>query len=741
MECGVETKICKQIAQLVDGYHSTVSRQLELLASKQEAMLLRMQSILDHEQDTERMPAWDVAHLAPNVNPPSNPTTQSTRADSPILRGESYSSSELLSADFLRQASPDGADLLKDLHSESQRAKGPEQDPGAEMQIVNSNETSGQENQRDSSRLRMRYLKPSCTEAELNRSFHADDEQSLDTNRWQNSARNFQPKRPSIHQSVRSVRLWSFGKLVGDIREQGFLTLFRSAVRVIVGSPYFDVCSGIIILGNAVVMGLETDLVAKTGRAADIYISLGLAFNLWYVFELMLRFIASGWDLFFGKDWRWGWFDLVLLLTSLLDMIAESAQLSSLAAGRTVRTMRLFRVARVLRVVRMLRYVREFRKIVFSLATSLQTLFWSMMLMVFVMFCFGVFFTQCASDYLRLKPNMHQDEADLKESFGSLLRSMYSLYLAITAGRGWGELSSLLEGVDPIVMAIFIVYVSVCIFGLMNVVTAVFVESAMASSQHYKDLLVQEKMLMDQTRVRHMKEIFRAIDIDASGSVSLEEMQAFVQNPELDLQSYFEALDINATDTQTLFKMLDHDQSGEVDIDEFCDGCMRLRGMARSFDLHTMRYEEQRHQKRMIKFMQHVMRNLRKLGDRSHGVAEDLEDMHKRMEQVERGVGRLLGLCERLGPMPPMVAPPSARPGGAALSEVVPPSKPLASAATRGIGAGPVDPGGGESQRWVEVGRCFNKPPRPLPPPPGSGATSEDSSDEVEKRSEWPPNW
>merc|ERR1712232_146910 len=42
------------------------------------------------------------------------------------------------------------------------------------------------------------------------------------------------------------------------------------------------------------------------------------------------------------------------------------------------------------------------------------------------------------------------------------------------------------------------------------------------------------------------------------------------------------------TDARSLFDLLDKDSSGEVDIDEFCEGCLRLKGEAKSFDIHRV---------------------------------------------------------------------------------------------------------------------------------------------------------
>merc|ERR1740123_1967431 len=78
-------------------------------------------------------------------------------------------------------------------------------------------------------------------------------------------------------------------------------------------------------------------------------------------------------------------------------------------------------------------------------------------------------------------------------------------------------------------------------------------------------------------------------------------MEQFLGDSELTM--YLEALDIVANDARVLFRLLDRDQSGIIDIDEFCDGCMRLKGEAKSFDVHCMIYESTRLMNRWADFM------------------------------------------------------------------------------------------------------------------------------------------
>merc|ERR1712051_586410 len=69
-------------------------------------------------------------------------------------------------------------------------------------------------------------------------------------------------------------------------------------------------------------------------------------------------------------------------------------------------------------------------------------------------------------------------------------------------------------------------------------------------------------------------------------------MEQFLTDPWL--MMYLESMDIQPDDARTLFRLLDKNDSGCVSIEEFCQGCLRLKGDAKSFDIHCIIYENHR---------------------------------------------------------------------------------------------------------------------------------------------------
>merc|ERR1712045_884904 len=94
------------------------------------------------------------------------------------------------------------------------------------------------------------------------------------------------------------------------------------------------------------------------------------------------------------------------------------------------------------------------------------------------------------------------------------------------------------------------------------------------------------------------------MDQDNSGEVSIDEMEFFLTEP--NLKSYVDALGISAENTRMLFRLLDADGSGKIDVDEFCDGCLRLQGEAKSMDVHTMIFQVQKFLTKWSEFTAYV---------------------------------------------------------------------------------------------------------------------------------------
>ncbi|CAK0827214.1 unnamed protein product [Prorocentrum cordatum] len=83
-----------------------------------------------------------------------------------------------------------------------------------------------------------------------------------------------------------------------------------------------------------------------------------------------------------------------------------------------------------------------------------------------------------------------------------------------------------------------------------------------------------------------MRKIFRELDGDVDGEITMEEMQRRMLDPEIG--AYFSQLGMDPDQVGKLFFLLDRDKSGTLDPEEFMFGCLKFRGDAKSLDIAVM---------------------------------------------------------------------------------------------------------------------------------------------------------
>merc|ERR1712032_81466 len=193
-----------------------------------------------------------------------------------------------------------------------------------------------------------------------------------------------------------------------------------------------------------------------------------------------------------------------------------------------------------------------------------------------------------------------EDLHKLLEYFGTLDCSILALFEAMSGGISWGELVVVLRPLPLLYTMIFLFFICVSIFAVVNIVTGVFVENAMHSAQKDKDTIVQDEVCEKQEYVKRIRGVFQDMDIDDRGEITLERFEDAVQDENMHAYLTFMGLDIN--EVRTLFFLLDRDQTGCIDIEEFLVGCLRLKGEARGLDMAKLLYE--------VEFLVHVVEGM-----------------------------------------------------------------------------------------------------------------------------------
>eukprot|EP00927_Polykrikos_kofoidii_P004781 TRINITY_DN11890_c0_g1_i2.p1 TRINITY_DN11890_c0_g1~~TRINITY_DN11890_c0_g1_i2.p1 ORF type:complete len:697 (-),score=115.86 TRINITY_DN11890_c0_g1_i2:17-2107(-) len=433
----------------------------------------------------------------------------------------------------------------------------------------------------------------------------------------------------------------------------------REILRACVQSQAFDFLSGFVIILYAGLLGLDTDNASRNGgRSAEFVVQAYLVFNFIFLVELVVRISILLGSFFKADDAFWNIFDFVMVVCSFIELAVyifdqTAGQQVDHTLGMTVATkaIRLLRLLRTCRLFRCLRYINEFKRMVLAFQGSVTTLGWCMILTFAQLYIFSIILTQGATDYLFHVGMDDENSVDepiqmssgdkfrdydtkgLKDAFGSLPRSIFSLYTTISSGRDWEEVLRPLMRVHWIYIVTFMVFITFSIFGLLNILTSVFVESTMKTAMHYKELLIQDAQAKKERAVLHFKSLFKQMDIHGTGEVSAAEMKFHFENS-AECLGYLEACEITISEIDVLIRLIDRDDSGTIDIDEFCEGCLKLKGDAKSYDIHCMIYENIRFLSKWSAFTEKFVAKVNDLEKHFQAVDVSLKGQQRVMKQA-----------------------------------------------------------------------------------------------------------
>jgi hypothetical protein len=372
-------------------------------------------------------------------------------------------------------------------------------------------------------------------------------------------------------------------------------------------SPSFDYLFGSVLMLNALAIGFETNSRAQADFDGDFEFKvINILFCVVFSIELLCRLFVYRAKLYIMKGWQWNCFDTFLVGTQVIDIIAAAAmEGGDLEKGRSkLGFLRLLRLARVLRLVRMVRLIPALKSMIYLMSASMWSFIWTMVLIILLMYCAAVFFTDTANSAANEMENQ-EDAVMIKKYWGSIAVSMLSLFKAVTGGDDWRNFIDVFEGHSSYVpnTLLFSMYVAFATLVMLNLVTGVFVEGAQRIVQQDKD----------QELMRLTCKVFGYLDDDNSMAVSKDEFMSHLHTGNLDF--YFQAIDLNKQEAENLFALLDEDGSENLSVEEFVDGCLRLRGPARSIDMVALARDVQERFKATTEMTESLAAETRKLQD------------------------------------------------------------------------------------------------------------------------------
>merc|ERR1712032_1506954 len=238
-----------------------------------------------------------------------------------------------------------------------------------------------------------------------------------------------------------------------------------------------------------------------------------------------------------------------------------------------------------------MRLLASLRLILICLVSTVESLFWSIVMMALIFYLFGALFVQNTAGALKSDPYM---EAEIKngllDKFGSVQGAMLSLFQTITGGEDWSKDYVLVKATGYPSSVMYLFFIAFTEIAFMNILTGLFIENALKQAQPDRSLQAIEHRKQQILGTMQLEELCKVMDTDTNGKITVEEFTRAMLDPQVQGRLVLLGLDIR--DTETFFRMIvDGGDDLEVYIEDFVNGCMKLKGEATSLDIQVLMFK------------------------------------------------------------------------------------------------------------------------------------------------------
>jgi len=380
------------------------------------------------------------------------------------------------------------------------------------------------------------------------------------------------------------------------------------AIDRFVNSWVFANWCALMIMLNAVFIAACTnyEMQQPGGGSTPVIKAVEYAFLIWYSIELLLKLAAHGRYFFVGPDYRWNWFDLFLVGVSAMQLVL----LTGAANFSFGRSLRLFKITKIFRVFRFMEFFKDVKVMVLCMLQSFLAVFWCLLIIAFMMYFASVLILQAVIMHIETLESA-EDIAWFQEQFPSVQEMMVVLFQSTTGGCDWNvPYNNILETENVWAQAFFLFYIAFFTIAVWNIVTGLFIEKAMTMVEPDKHEFMLRQRRAELHDIAELKGLFTEMDYDNSKSLSFAEFENICKVPEF--RTFLEQRGILINEAGSLFSMIAQStgNNDEIDIDTMIACFLRIKGMATSIDLHTLRFEVKsalRQQTRVLDDMKHFL--------------------------------------------------------------------------------------------------------------------------------------
>jgi hypothetical protein len=380
----------------------------------------------------------------------------------------------------------------------------------------------------------------------------------------------------------------------------------------------FETSMGNVILLNCVLIGLQAN--EKNMMNRIWYEVVEYLFSFVFVVEWIIRVMVFGW--LWLTDWRNAgdtfivWSGVAALTIPWYDPDLGAQTLRKLSALRAIRLVRLAQA------VRFFPSFKEMWLLLRGLIESFRTLLWTLLIIVVVLYVFAI-----ASVELIGKHDDFKNDKYIQERFGTLMSSMFTLFQVMTLDTWADSIVRPLMEKQPYLCLYFIFFITVSVFVLMNLITAVIVENAFSIAKDDEEMKAKQVEKKNQDEIKGLAVMFKDLDEDQSGELNKREFENALTKPKF--LNKLMMLDMKREDCFEVWDLLD-DGDGLLTVEEFTNGLRRMKAGARSKDILDML----KRLRNSLNQAESLQRDVDCLGDVMEDLQEELATLTTDLELV-----------------------------------------------------------------------------------------------------------
>jgi len=304
--------------------------------------------------------------------------------------------------------------------------------------------------------------------------------------------------------------------------------------------------------------------------------------------ELMFRMAAQRLHFFCSA---WNLMDILVVIAAVVEECIKYGIGGDTIAGKisVFRIMRVAKLLRTLRIIRVVRAFRELRIVLMSIIRSMRALFWTLCLLFVLLYFMSILVL------IELTGNEEAyDESEAggrrKKYFASLAKTILTVYQATTGGLLWENVSSCIAPIIPHMNFLWVLYIGLVVFCIMNTVTGIFVDQAMKSAHDDQRNVAMEEFEKREVRLEALKATMRDFVVMGKNYLNRTAMIKIIHDRRAtDLML---KCDVDPRDLFCFFDLISGEKRRILwrDVDIFLNTCFRLKGFARSMDIAALTY-------------------------------------------------------------------------------------------------------------------------------------------------------